>query len=169
VIVFINGSFGVGKSTLAELLVKAVPNSLMFDPEEVGYYLRNILGGSEPVDDFQDYPLWRELVVQSAKGLLRDYKRPLIMPMTVWREEYFHEIIGGLKQFEPELHVFCLIASADVIYERLSQRGGQEGDWNWARVERCCEAFESGRFGEPIDMGTVAPDAVARIILEKVA
>jgi dephospho-CoA kinase len=31
-IIFINGSFGVGKTTVAEMLVKRISNSLLFDP-----------------------------------------------------------------------------------------------------------------------------------------
>jgi len=35
VIIFINGSFGVGKTTVAEKLVSRLPDSLLYDPEEV--------------------------------------------------------------------------------------------------------------------------------------
>lgn len=35
-IIFINGALGVGKTTVAELLVSRLSNSLLYDPEEVG-------------------------------------------------------------------------------------------------------------------------------------
>ena len=31
-IILVNGSFGVGKTTVAELLVNRIPNSLLYEP-----------------------------------------------------------------------------------------------------------------------------------------
>ena len=42
-IVFINGPFGVGKTTVAERLVGRLPGSLLFDAELVGSFLRRIV------------------------------------------------------------------------------------------------------------------------------
>lgn len=43
VIVFLNGAFGVGKTSTARALHEAVPESLIFDPESVGTTLRDTL------------------------------------------------------------------------------------------------------------------------------
>ncbi|MDY0393289.1 AAA family ATPase [Virgibacillus halophilus] len=42
-IIMINGAFGVGKTTVANRLQKELDNSMIFDPEEVGFMLRNII------------------------------------------------------------------------------------------------------------------------------
>lgn len=42
-IIMINGAFGVGKTTVATILLERIPNSMLIDPEEVGYMLRNII------------------------------------------------------------------------------------------------------------------------------
>jgi 2-phosphoglycerate kinase len=42
-IFMINGAFGVGKTTVANELLKVIENSMLFDPEEVGYMVRNVL------------------------------------------------------------------------------------------------------------------------------
>ncbi|GLI84134.1 hypothetical protein ANABIO32_18340 [Rossellomorea marisflavi] len=42
-IIMINGAFGAGKTTLANALCKELPGSMIFDPEEVGYMLRNVI------------------------------------------------------------------------------------------------------------------------------
>jgi uridine kinase len=38
-IIMINGAFGAGKTTVANKLLKLMPNCMLYDPEEVG--LRN--------------------------------------------------------------------------------------------------------------------------------
>ncbi len=65
-IVLINGSFGVGKSTVETLLRDKLPNSRIYDPELVGSALMRLpkwirLDGSG-TDDFQDIALWRKSV-----------------------------------------------------------------------------------------------------------
>jgi adenylylsulfate kinase-like enzyme len=54
VIVWLNGPFGVGKTTTARALVDVLPGSRLLDPEHVGLLLRDTL--NEPVGDFQDRP-----------------------------------------------------------------------------------------------------------------
>ncbi len=114
-IVFINGSFGVGKTTVAELLVERIANSLLFDAEEVGFMLRKIIEPIEWSGDFQNYPMWRSLLIETAKGLRANYNRNLIMPMTIWRADYFTEVLTGLAAFEPELYHFCLTAPGEIM------------------------------------------------------
>ena len=42
-IIMLNGAFGVGKTSTALLLKSKLPNSMIYDPEMVGYLLRHIL------------------------------------------------------------------------------------------------------------------------------
>src|SRR6266568_4231951 len=109
-ILLINGAFGVGKTTVAEQLMKHLPNSLLFDTEEVGFFLRNIVRPIEKFEDFQDLSMWRRLTITTAQLLRQTYGRTLIMPMTIWYRHYFDEVIAGLRQFEPDLLHFCLTA-----------------------------------------------------------
>jgi predicted kinase len=39
-VILINGSFGVGKTTVARLLRDALPGSVIYDPEWAGFVLR---------------------------------------------------------------------------------------------------------------------------------
>ena len=39
-IIWINGAFGAGKTTLADELGGRLPDAVLFDPEYVGYILR---------------------------------------------------------------------------------------------------------------------------------
>jgi len=70
-IIMINGAFGVGKTTTANKLLELIDNSMIFDPEEVGFMLRNIITDDikyddEKKNDFQALELWRVLTVKVA-------------------------------------------------------------------------------------------------------
>lgn len=56
-IIWINGAFGVGKSHTAYKLTRRIDNAFLFDPETVGFFLRDKLPGTARFDDFQYIPL----------------------------------------------------------------------------------------------------------------
>jgi len=168
-IVLINGSFGVGKTTVAELLVKRISNSILFDPEIVGSCLSHIVRPIEQFEDFQDLPMWRTLTITTAQLLKQTYRRTLVVPMTLWYEPYFHEIISGLKQFEPDLFHFCLTANVQTIFERVEGRRSEHTQeaysWICQRVEGCVDAFQSPIFAMHIETEKRIPDEIATEIL----
>lgn len=127
-IVWINGPFGVGKSTVAGLLAQRWPRATVFDPEHLGYLLRTWQPADAEVADFQDLPVWRRLVRETAAGLLRDFHRPLIVPMTLLKPAYFDEIVGGLRADGIDVRHFCLTASRDEMLARVAGRG-DGGEW----------------------------------------
>jgi hypothetical protein len=67
VIIWLNGTFGAGKTATAKELLPLVPDTRLFDPETVGYMLRPNLA-DRPVSDFQHWPPWRTLVVATASS-----------------------------------------------------------------------------------------------------
>lgn len=167
-IVFINGSFGVGKTTVAETLVRQLPHSLLFDAEEVGVMVRTIVGPVSWNDDFQDYPMWRQLTIEVAQRLKFAYGMDLIMPMTIWRQDYFDEVMNGLAEIDNEIHHFCLVAPAEVIRARVHQRGvQQDGDWIFDMIPKCVNAFESARFEHKIDATSLTPEEIVNYIVSK--
>jgi len=75
-----------------------------------------------PNGDFQHLPSWRELVVATALSLRRHHADTLIVPMSLIRDAYRAEILGGLADTgEQVLHVF-LETDAGVLRERLNAR-----------------------------------------------
>ena len=147
-IVWINGAFGGGKSTLAEELHRRLPDAMPFDPEYVGYLLRMWVPERDSVD-FQDLPLWRKLVAQFAVGLRAEYGRLLIVPMTLvnasYREEIFALIAGA---GEPILHVFldvpahelCRRIDTQVLDPDNPEQDAQARLFRTRNVERCVAA-----------------------------
>ncbi|GEA89214.1 AAA family ATPase [Cellulomonas cellasea] len=118
-IIWLNGGFGAGKTTLAAELHGRLPGSLVYDPEDVGLMLWKWL---PPGGDFQHLPSWRELVVATAVSLRRHHTSTLVVPMSLVRDAYRDEVLGGLADAgEDVLHVF-LEADAAVLRERLDAR-----------------------------------------------
>ena len=108
-IIMINGPFGVGKTTVAELLHQKLKNSMIYDPEEVGFMLRNIITDEvklpkEKTDDFQDLILWKELTVTVAEKLVNTYHKTLIVPMTICNHECFSHIKSGFESIDETYH-----------------------------------------------------------------
>jgi ABC-type uncharacterized transport system fused permease/ATPase subunit len=48
VLVWIDGAFGVGKTTVAKALARLWPVALTFDPEQLGFLLRRVGTGQPP-------------------------------------------------------------------------------------------------------------------------
>ncbi len=95
-LVWINGAFGVGKTSLVFEMQALHSAAVIFDPEEIGFALRRTLKPA-PTGDFQDIPLWRELVRTSLEHLAFEETCPIFIPMTLVNPVYFHEIIGELR------------------------------------------------------------------------
>lgn len=108
-IVWLNGAFGAGKTTTARLLVDAVPGARLFDPEYVGFLLREFV--PVPTGDFQDLPLWRSLTVHTLAGLVRDHGDRWVVPMSVLDRRYRAEIFGGLRGRGLVLHQLALVVA----------------------------------------------------------
>ena len=120
-IVWINGAFGAGKTTLAQELHRRVPDAMLFDPESVGALLRTCVPAPES-GDFQDLPAWRRLTAEFALTLRMEYNRTLIVPMTVVKPEYRQEIFGTITRSGDQLlHVF-LDVPIDVLRRRIDEQ-----------------------------------------------
>lgn len=83
-IIMINGAFGSGKTSTAQMLQPLVANSMIFDPEEIGFMIRKIIPeevrhNHEQTDDFQDIELWKILTVKVAGEVKKKYQKHLIV------------------------------------------------------------------------------------------
>jgi AAA domain len=118
VIIWLNGTFGAGKTATAAELVPLVPGGRLFDPETVGYMLRANLA-DHPVPDFQHWPPWRPLVVAAATELARYTGEHLIAAQTVLSRDYLAEIFAGLRAAGLPVFHILLDASEDVLRRRI--------------------------------------------------
>lgn len=95
-IIWLNGTFGAGKTTTAKEVTSLLPDSRLFDTEKVGEMLWHVLG--VPDRDFQDFPPWRGLVVETARQVLDHVGGTLVVTQTVLVESYWREIHDGLTR-----------------------------------------------------------------------
>ena len=165
-IVWLNGTFGCGKTTTAAELRFLIPSSRLFDPETVGYMLRPNLAGHS-VSDFQDWPPWRPLVVATAAELTRFTGQHLIAPQTILTRAYLEQIFAGLRDAGlPVFHV-VLDAEEDILRERI--RGSPEAQaWRLAHLAeyRASRSWMIPAADLVVDIGRRTPSAAAHQIVD---
>lgn len=172
VIIWINGAHGSGKTTTGGLVQKLIPDSRVFDAEKVGETLMDITPGLPRADNFQHWPPWRSLVVETARHVLDYTGGTLVIPMTVLVERYWREIRSGLAQHAIPVRHFVLHADQDTLRERI------EGDTvmgpSWFRLKYLEPYAEAARTwlhdeAEVIDTANVTSEQAAVQIADAVA
>lgn len=105
-IVWINGPFGVGKSTLAKILAPMTVGGMIMDPELLGAYLHRFVPPS-PTGDYQDLEFWRSLTVHGIREMRRIYDATVIVPMSLLNPNYIESMLGAFEiHGENLVHVY---------------------------------------------------------------
>ena len=117
-IIWLNGTFGAGKTTTGMRLAGRLANARLFDPEEVGYLLMRTLEDHE-FRDFQDLAPWRELVPVFTEKIARFTGQHLIAVQTVLREDYWQELTAGFERTSLDIFHVLLHVDSDVLAERI--------------------------------------------------
>jgi len=118
VIIWLNGAFGAGKTTVGRLLSQRSPHLRLFDPESVGYMLRTNLR-DHSVTDFRHWESWRVLTPIVADELIRFSGQSLVAPQTVLEEDIWDELVRGLADRGHEVLHVVLEAEEDAIRRRI--------------------------------------------------
>lgn len=179
-ILWINGAFGAGKTTTARELIELIPNSTLFDPEVVGGTLTQLLPAKHlaEVGDFQDLPIWRRLVVDTAAALLAELGGVLVVPMTLLRQEYRDEIFGGLAARRIPVRHVLLAPAETILRERIAGREVppelSDGEmrvrqWSYDHIEpyRAALAWLTAD-AHPVDTSALSPYDTALRVAEAV-
>ena len=170
-IVWLNGTHGVGKTTTAALVQQLIPDSRVFDAEKVGETLMDVQPGLPKTDNFQHWPPWRPLVVETARRILDYTGGTLVMPMTVLVEPYWREISQGLASYDIPVHHFVLHADQEILKER-SQNDSEMGpsSFRFSYLSPYAEAFQSwlGEEAHVVDTAELTPAQAASEIANKV-
>ena len=166
-IVWLNGAFGVGKTTVSRELARSLPGARIFDPEIVGRMLRALI--REPIDDFQDWPAWRALVAETALALRRHYRSTVIAPMTLLRRDYATEIFSILAGRGAPIRHVVLHADVAELTRRIDADRDEIAARSWRRRHLAAYQEALGWLraqAEVVDTTGLAPPEVARCVAD---
>ena len=166
-VIFINGSFGVGKTTVSRLLARQLPGSVVVDPEPIGVILMRLAGlwPRRRIDDFQDLASWRAISSRTI-GFAQRFRATVIVPMTFSNLDYLGEFLSYLRNRGVPTHHFCLTAPYATVLERLHAREkSRPTAWVLRRSAECCEAHQAPEFARHISTN----DRSAREVANEIA
>jgi hypothetical protein len=173
-IVWLNGTHGAGKTTTSALVQQLIPDSRVFDAEKVGETLMDITPAlpGPGTDNFQHWPPWRPLVVETARRVLDYAGGTLVVPMTVLVEEYWREISTGLAQHAIPVRHFVLHADQATLRGRIAGDTvlGPDSPFRLRYVEPYAEAARTWLHDEAevVDTTHLTPAEAALQIAEAV-
>lgn len=167
-IYWINGAYGVGKSTVAEQLKMRLAKAHIFDAEEVGNAVRdNYPKECRHSIVFEGYPLWRELNYRLLKDINSKYDGDIIVPMTLILDVSYTEIIRRL--IEDGIHVGYVILDGDrqTVHDRILKRGEDEDCWCMKNIQTCIDVQRGDKRAVHINTVGRTPEAIADEIIER--
>lgn len=109
-----------------------------------------------------------------AQGLVEEYGRPVLAPMTVVHPQYADEIFGALEAAGVPVRHFFLKVPATVLERRLDARIVAPGDperdeaarrWGKAQIAECVAAADTLREGTVVLDGERPPHELADSVL----
>ena len=171
-IVWLNGTHGVGKTTTAALVQKLLPDSRVLNAEKVGETLMDVSPTLSATDNFQHWAPWRPLVVDTARRILDHTGGTLVMPMTVLVEAYWCEISDGLAAHGIPVQHFVLHADSETLRRRIQDDAVMGPSmFRFDHLAPYAEAFDSWLAAEAhvIDTTALGPDAAAARIATAVS
>jgi len=142
-IIWLNGAFGSGKTSCAYELKRRIPNSFVYDPEKIGYFIRKNVPEEMQKTDFQDHEQWRMFNYSILKDIYLNYSGTIIVPMTIVNPQYYDEIIQRLIDEGVILKHFILYANRATLLKRLNRRIERGDTWAKRNIDRCINAFDN--------------------------
>ena len=170
-LIWINGAFGAGKTITAHNLQRRLGAGFIADPELLGFAAHRML--PKPArGDFQDLPQWRSAVLATLLQAEAACDGPLIVPMSIVNDDYFDEIVGGLRAEGLDVRHYALTATAETLRRRLRLRSryligralGRDETWARQQIERCVTALSAPRYATHVATDHTTPNEVVELI-----
>lgn len=168
-LIWINGAFGAGKTHTAFELQRRLGNAHVADPEHLGFALQRTLPPAARTD-FQMLPQWRSAVLDTLAQAEAAHDGPVLVPMTIVEDDYFDEIVGGLRSRGINVHHYALLASPETLRKRLSTRiaflraGLRRETWAVQQIPRCVAALARKRYATHVQTDERTTDEVVEWI-----
>ena len=166
-IIWINGAFGAGKTQTVYELKNRIPNSIVYDPEKVGFFINKNIPKEMSKGDFQNHSIWRDINYTTLKYIDDNYDGIILVPMTIVNPQYFEEIVGRLRADGVAVHHFVLCASKETLQKRLRSRGERKNSWAEQQIDRCIQGLSNDLFKFRVETNTLSIESVAETIASK--
>ncbi|UJP39687.1 AAA family ATPase [Cellulomonas palmilytica] len=166
-ILWLNGAFGVGKTTCATQLAARRPHTRTHDPEALGWWLSRTVGRVTGVSDYQDLRAWRRGTVR-ATSRRADGTDLVVVPMSLLDAAHADEVLGGLAARGHEVRHVTLHASPDELLRRIDADTTDPGARAWRRTQVArysAAADHLAARGPVVATDGRTPDEVARAVL----
>ncbi|HFR3655088.1 TPA: hypothetical protein ACHVEU_002096 [Streptococcus suis] len=85
--------------------------------------------------------------------------------MTIYKKEYYQEIIQQLIKDKIPMEQYILLADKTTILERLDNRINENNIWAKRHLDVCLTAFENQIPGQKLNTDSLNPEEVAKKIL----
>lgn len=168
-IIWINGSYGSGKTQTAYELQRRLDNSYVYDPENIGYFLdKNLPTEFSKISqgNFQNYELWRNFNYEMISYIASNYDGILIIPMTIINKQYYDQIIGNLEKKFDVRH-FILSIDKETNLKRLAKRFDNKNPWFIEQIELSEKAFQNDIPGIKLKTDNLSITEVVELIAKK--
>lgn len=133
-IIWLNGTYGAGKTTTSKVLAETLP-ARIFDSEHIGFLLRPIIGDI-PCRDFKEWKPWRGLTIETARQVVEFTGDKLVIPQTVLQREYWDELRDGFAEHGIPFRAFTLHAKREVWAQRVEDDRALEDAMDWRLKHR---------------------------------
>lgn len=157
-IIFINGTISSGKSTIAKLIKKEIPNTVILEID----VLRNLIDW---------IPLNKAVPInlENAVSLIRNFvdkKLNVVIPYPLSQNNYDY-LIKSLKKVNTEIYTFTLNPDPEKLIK--SKRGRNLDKWEKERIKYHSKmGLNKPAFGKIIDNTNQTPSETVEIILESI-
>lgn len=126
-IILLNGTYGVGKSTVAQSIQDKLPNIEILEADY--YYLQMIkedyhlaFGGTTPQNNMNFLSRFKKVV----SDCLCEKDRTTIIVMAITQDECNREILQPLMESGVEFHHIILTANRNTILERINNQDNRD-------------------------------------------
>ena len=162
---WLNGAYGVGKTTVAKRLLPLLRNAHLFDPELVGDGIRDNYPEGLFCETYEEYPIWLETNYRLLKDLYERYDGDVVAPMTLLREASYTAVIQRLMGEGVPVKYIFLDCDEATLRHRLVDLGREKPDsWCVRHIPACLAAQAADTHAVHIDTVDRSPESIAREI-----
>ena len=159
---WLNGAYGVGKTTVANHLLPLLRNAHLFDPELVGDGIRDNHPEELFCETYEEYPIWLNTCCRLLKDLYERYDGDVVAPMTLLREASYAAILGRLQDEGVPVKYIYLDADEATLRHRLIDLGREKPDsWCVRHIPACLAVQAADTHAVHIDTVNRTPEDIA--------